>query len=63
MPSTSNPDEQIIKALVARLEESSFPVLLGYSIADLPDIELLLTLRPVSATADYWQRQRIYLQF
>ncbi|MCW7551773.1 hypothetical protein NX722_03790 [Endozoicomonas gorgoniicola] len=39
MPSTSNPDEQIIKALVAELEESSFPVLLGYSIADLPDIE------------------------
>ncbi|MCW7551812.1 hypothetical protein NX722_10035 [Endozoicomonas gorgoniicola] len=39
MPSTSNPDEQIIKALVAKLEESRFPVLLGYSIADLPDIE------------------------
>ncbi|MCW7553296.1 hypothetical protein NX722_11735 [Endozoicomonas gorgoniicola] len=39
MPSTSNPDEQIIKALVAKLEESRFPVLLGYSIADLPEIE------------------------
>ncbi|UYM16256.1 hypothetical protein [Endozoicomonas euniceicola] len=39
MPSTSNPDEQIIKALVAKLEESRFPVLPGYSIADLPDIE------------------------
>ena len=39
MPSTSNPDEQIIKALVAKLEESDLSVLLGYSIADLPEIE------------------------
>ncbi|UYM16192.1 hypothetical protein [Endozoicomonas euniceicola] len=39
MLSTSNPDEQIIKALLTKLEESRFPVLLGYSIADLPEIE------------------------
>ena len=39
MPSTLNPDELIIRALVDKLKESSFKVMLGYSAAGLSELE------------------------